>query len=88
MKIDDPGADLAVCLALLSSAEQRPLRERYCAFGEVSLLGTVRPATQSERRRKEAERLGLVAFEGGDGALGPLLAACLVPEQLVAPAAA
>lgn len=65
LRIDDPGADLAVCLAVASAAadEPTPLRARLCAFGEVSLLGTVRPAGQAERRRKEAERLGIEVVE-------------------------
>jgi len=62
LKIEDPGCDLAVCLALASALENEPLAERYCAYGEVSLLGMVRPAPQGQRRGKEANRLGYVPF--------------------------
>jgi DNA repair protein RadA/Sms len=58
LKIDDPGTDLAVCLAVASAIEGVAIKERYCAFGEISLLGLTRPANQSERRIKEAQRLG------------------------------
>lgn len=59
LKIDDPGADLAVCLAILASHGDALLKDRYCVFGEVSLLGQLRKPSQQNRRSKEAERLGL-----------------------------
>lgn len=77
LKVDDPGADLAVCLAVMSAAEDRPPMKRYCAFGEVSLLGLVRPAPQAERRRKEAERLSYDVLEGDERPLDELLRDCL-----------
>jgi len=58
LKVDDPGTDLAVCLAVASAVKGAPLKESYCSFGEVSLLGQTRPASQNDRRAKEAERLG------------------------------
>jgi DNA repair protein RadA/Sms len=77
LKIDDPGSDLAVCLAVLSAAEDKSLNKKFAAFGEVSLLGLVRAARQSERRRKEAERLSYVPFEGGEESLRDLLFSAL-----------
>jgi len=83
LKLDDPGADLAVCLALASTAgeEEVPLRGRLCAFGEVSLLGTVRPAPQAERRRREAERMGIEVVEAQPGdQLEDIVDRCLAAE--------
>jgi DNA repair protein RadA/Sms len=67
LKITEPAADLAVCLAVASALEGRPTKAQRCAFAEVSLLGEVRSAPQSERRRREAERLGYTAviLDGG-----------------------
>lgn len=67
LKLDDPGTDLAVCLAVASAVQEAPLKEKYCAFGEVSLLGTSKPARQGERRRNEADRLGYVPLQAEKG---------------------
>lgn len=77
LKIDDPGTDLAVCLAILSAAENKAPLRTYCAFGEVSLLGIVRPAPQSDRRKKEAERLNYVPLQAGDEDLRGVLRSSL-----------
>lgn len=63
LKVDEPAIDLAVCLAVASACDSRPVLDSVCAFGEVSLLGEVRPAPQAERRRKEAQRLGFSTLE-------------------------
>jgi DNA repair protein RadA/Sms len=61
VRIDEPGADLAVALAIASAARGLPLRERLGAFGEIGLTGRLRPATQAERRLEECKKLGLEA---------------------------
>jgi DNA repair protein RadA/Sms len=43
VKITEPGADLAVLLAIVSSLKNRPLPEKTVVFGEVGLAGEVRP---------------------------------------------
>lgn len=58
LKLDDPGADLAVCAAINSAVSMEPCPDNAVYFGEVSLLGQVRPASQAERRVRECERLG------------------------------
>ena len=57
-KIGEPAADLAVCLAIISSFKNKPLPAKTCAFGEVGLLGEIRRVAQEEKREKEAKRLG------------------------------
>jgi DNA repair protein RadA/Sms len=67
VRIDEPGADLAVALAIASAARGVPVRPATAAFGEVGLTGRLRPATQAERRLAECAKLGLrgvVAPEG------------------------
>ena len=58
VKIDDPGADLAVCLALASARSSRPVADDVVAIGEVGLGGEVRQVAHSPRRLAEAARLG------------------------------
>jgi DNA repair protein RadA/Sms len=59
VRIDEPGADLAVALAIASAARGAPVRESLGAFGEIGLTGRLRPATQAERRLDECGKLGL-----------------------------
>jgi DNA repair protein RadA/Sms len=58
VKIVEPGADLAVALALVSSARNRALPPDLVACGEVGLGGEVRQVGQMPRRLAEAARLG------------------------------
>ena len=59
VRIDEPGADLAVALAIASAARGMPVREGVVAFGEIGLTGRLRAAAQAERRLDEAAKLGL-----------------------------
>lgn len=61
VRIDEPGADLAVALAIASAALGAPMNEGHAAFGEIGLTGRLRPATQAERRLEECTKLGLAA---------------------------
>ena len=61
VRIDEPGADLAIALAIVSAAKGAPVKPQLAAFGEVGLTGRLRPATQSERRLEECAKLGLAA---------------------------
>ena len=58
LKVDDPGLDLAVVAAILSSNGDDPITGKVCFAGEVGLTGEVRPITRVEQRIKEAEKLG------------------------------
>ncbi|EMD23503.1 DNA repair protein RadA [Amycolatopsis azurea] len=58
MKITEPGIDLAVVLALISSARDTPLSPKLVAMGEVGLSGEVRRVPSVGRRLAEAARLG------------------------------
>ena len=58
LKVDDPGLDLAVIAAILSSNGDAPITGKVCFAGEVGLTGEVRPITRVEQRIKEAEKLG------------------------------
>src|SRR5467141_1300534 len=59
VRVDEPGADLAIALAIASAARGVPVREATAAFGEIGLTGRLRPAAQAERRLEECAKLGL-----------------------------
>jgi DNA repair protein RadA/Sms len=58
VRLSEPGADLAVAAALLSSLHNRPAPADALFLGEVGLAGEVRPVVGLERRLAEASRLG------------------------------
>ncbi len=58
VKIDEPAADLAILLAIVSSLRNRPLPGRLVVFGEVGLAGEVRPVQRGQERLREAAKLG------------------------------
>jgi DNA repair protein RadA/Sms len=58
VRIEEPGADLAVALAVASAARGVPVRTGLAAVGEVGLTGRLRPVTQVERRLEECVKLG------------------------------
>jgi DNA repair protein RadA/Sms len=74
VRIDEPGADLAVALAIASAASWRPVREGWAAFGELGLTGRLRPAAQAERRLEECAKLGVATAlaPAGTGRRGTL----------------
>lgn len=58
MKVQETAADLAVCMAILSSLNERVISARMMAVGEVGLGGEVRGVTHMEKRLQEARTLG------------------------------
>lgn len=79
VRVDEPGIDLAIALAIASAARGAPVREGFAAFGEIGLTGRLRGASQMERRLEECERFGVttaLAPEGTTtrgGKVGPTL---------------
>jgi DNA repair protein RadA/Sms len=58
VRIVEPGVDLAVMLAIVSSLRNRPLPEKLVVFGEVGLTGEIRAVQRGQERLKEAAKLG------------------------------
>lgn len=58
VKITEPGADLAVLLAIVSSLKNKSLPEKMVVIGEIGLAGEVRPVQRGQERLKEAAKLG------------------------------
>lgn len=60
VRLHEPAADLAIALAILSSALDHPLDHDVAAIGELSLAGEIRPVASGAHRATEARRLGYV----------------------------
>jgi DNA repair protein RadA/Sms len=58
IKVEDPGIDLAIICAALSSNEEIPISQKVCFAAEVGLSGEIRPVSRIESRISEAEKLG------------------------------
>jgi DNA repair protein RadA/Sms len=93
VRVDEPGADLAVALAVASAAKRTALtgvggRPLAC-FGELGLTGELRTVAHSDRRLTEAERFGLapVLAPGSFTSLRDVLRSALAPVPEAAQAA-
>lgn len=58
LNIQEPGADIATILAIMSSSIDKAINPGFLAFGEVGLTGELRPVAQTNLRLNEAARLG------------------------------
>jgi DNA repair protein RadA/Sms len=58
MQLTEPAADLAVCAALVSSLQNKPLDAQTLILGEVGLAGEVRAVGQPDPRLAEAAKMG------------------------------
>jgi len=77
LQIDDPAIDLAVCVSIISSFEEKPISEKICFAAEVGLGGELRAVNRIDQRISEAEKLGFTeiyvskyhqkAIKKGDG---------------------
>lgn len=65
LKLSDPAADLAVCMAIASASAQMRLGDDVVVFGEVGLGGEIRSVHSVDRRVSEAKKLGF------NSAIGP-----------------
>ncbi|MGH9226378.1 MAG: DNA repair protein RadA [Acidimicrobiales bacterium] len=79
-RVNDPGADLALALAIASSACGQPVAADLVACGEVGLGGELRQVPQLARRLAEAARLGFRT------AIVPASCASPVPGLTILPA--
>jgi DNA repair protein RadA/Sms len=67
MKISEPGIDLGIVLAIMSSFSEKPFAEKIGVIGEVGLTGEIRPVSNVEKRIVELQKMG---FSG-----------CILPEK-------
>ena len=73
VRVDEPAADLAVALAVVSAQRGEALPARLAGFGEIGLTGGLRPVSHAGPRLAEAAKLGvrtLIVPDGTAGAAG------------------
>ena len=93
VRIDEPGADLAVALAVASAAKRVALTGAggapLACFGELGLTGELRTVGHADRRLAEAERFGLAPVIAPEqyNTIRAALAAALDPQRAQAVAA-
>ena len=58
LRLDEPGADLPVVLAVASSYRDQPVANDLVAIGEVGLTGEIRSVSHMNQRLGEVARLG------------------------------
>lgn len=58
LRVEDPGIDLGVIAAIVSSYENVPVDSKIAFIGEVGLSGEIRAVSRIEQRIAEAEKLG------------------------------
>jgi DNA repair protein RadA/Sms len=73
IRLSEPGADLAIALAIASAVKDQALPATMAAVGEISLAGEIRPVAAAKVRAAEARRLGYTTIV--DSEAGPLAAA-------------
>jgi DNA repair protein RadA/Sms len=66
IRLAEPGADLAIALAIASAMRDTPLSPTMAAIGEISLAGEIRPVAMAKQRMAEAKRLGYTTILGGE----------------------
>src|SRR4051794_18930715 len=85
VRIDEPGADLAVALAVTGAARGVTLAgEPLACFGEIGLTGELRTVAHADRRAAEARKFGLAPVIGPAGS-GATEAATLREALRLAP---
>jgi DNA repair protein RadA/Sms len=73
LRVDEPAADLAAALAIISSVRDHALPHDMVALGEIGLAGELRSVGQLEQRLREAAKLGFTSA---------LVPASRVPQDL------
>jgi DNA repair protein RadA/Sms len=76
LRVDEPSADLAAALAIVSSFRDHPLPGDLVAVGELGLSGELRGVGQLEQRLREAAKLGFLR------ALVPRTAGRRLPREM------
>ena len=62
LELSEPAADLALCMAVVSSLKDMPIGADVAVMGEVGLAGEVRAIPQCDRRVAECQRLGFTTI--------------------------
>ncbi len=87
LEIDEPGSDLGIFAAILSSLRNRPLSNHTVLLGELSLSGDIRPISQMHVRAREAALMGFqrcILPAGNLPLVDPIEGIELIPARTVA----
>jgi DNA repair protein RadA/Sms len=87
LEIDEPGSDLGIFAAILSSLRNRPLTPHTVLLGELSLSGDIRPISQMHVRLREAALMGFqrcILPAGNLPLVDPIAGIELLPVRSVA----
>lgn len=68
LKVFEPAADLAICLAIVSSFKDQTIKDKTILVGEVGLLGEVRVVREIGKRAIEANKLGFMNIISAENA--------------------
>ncbi len=85
-RIEEPAADLAICLAVASSRNKAAIPQELFVLGEVGLSGEVRAVSKLEQRLKEGEKLGFTTAIVPSTQKAPQTKLQLIPVRTVAEA--
>lgn len=77
IRLSEPAADLAVCMAIASAARGMKLKSDAVVFGEVGLSGEIRHVPYADKRLAEAKKLGFKT------AIGPRVSSGKKPTGLL-----
>lgn len=85
LRLQEPACDLAAVVAVVSAFKNIAIPKSAAVFGEVGLGGEVRPVAFSEKRVKEAKKLGYTAIvcPQMDG-VGQMQAVATIQDSLLA----
>jgi DNA repair protein RadA/Sms len=85
IRLTEPGADLAIALAIASAVKDQALPATLAAVGEISLAGEIRPVAAAKQRAAEARRLGFTTIVDGEaGSLKEAIDAAFAPAAAAA----
>ncbi len=82
VRVDEPGADLGIALAIASAARGEAVVDGRAAFGEIALTGRLRSVSQARRRLEECRKLGLAGVLAPNGTGGGSLEAHTLARAL------
>jgi DNA repair protein RadA/Sms len=64
VRVSEPAADLAICMAIASATKGMQLKDDAVVFGEVGLSGEIRHVSWIDKRLAEAKKLGFTSAIG------------------------
>ncbi|MBI3624094.1 DNA repair protein RadA [Candidatus Saccharibacteria bacterium] len=75
IRLSEPAADLAICMAIASATRSMQLKADAVVFGEVGLSGEIRHVPLIDKRLAEAKKMGFTS------AIGPIVKAAKLPPS-------